>query len=110
MSEAMGRWGLAVTRFDAVIESAQADQWKTPSNCEGWLARDIVAHVVGNYRGTAAQAVGAEPTEVGADEDIVAVWADAVDQIRALATDPAMLATEVRGPPARCPSRPCSAA
>lgn len=98
MSEAMDRWELAATRFDAVIQSAQADQWKNPSNCEDWLARDIVVHVVGNYRGTAAQVTGAEPTAVGADEDIVVAWADAVDQIRALAKDPAMLATEVRGP------------
>ena len=110
MSEAMDRWELAATRFDAVIQSAHADQWKTASNCEGWLARDIVVHVVGNYRGTAAQANGGEPTAVGVDEDIVVAWADAVDQIRALAKAPAMLATEVRGPPARYPSRPCSAA
>ncbi len=55
-------------------------------------------HVVGNYRGTAAQATGGEPTAIGAEEDIVVAWADAVDQIRTLAKDHAMLATEVRGP------------
>lgn len=98
MSEAMDRWELAATRFDGLIRSAQADQWKIPSKCEGWLARDIVVHVVGNYRGSAAQATGVEPTAVGADEDIVVAWGDAIDQIQALAKDPAMLATEVRGP------------
>jgi uncharacterized protein (TIGR03086 family) len=101
MSEAMDRWerqaigGDPLRRGDSV--GAEADQWKTPSNCEGWLARDIVVHVVGNYRGTAAQATGGQPTAVGADEDIVVAWADAVDLIRALAQDPAILATEVRG-------------
>lgn len=34
------------TAFAALIEGTAPDRWSSPSPCEGWLARDVVAHVV----------------------------------------------------------------
>lgn len=32
--------------FQALIEGTPPERWSSPSPCQGWLARDVVAHVV----------------------------------------------------------------
>jgi uncharacterized protein (TIGR03086 family) len=32
--------------FAALIDGTQPERWSSPSPCEGWLARDVVVHVV----------------------------------------------------------------
>jgi uncharacterized protein (TIGR03086 family) len=34
----------------AVLDAVPADRWDRPSPCEGWTARDVVAHVVDTQR------------------------------------------------------------
>ena len=36
--------------FEALITSTPPERWANPSPCEGWLARDVVAHIVGFFR------------------------------------------------------------
>lgn len=59
---------LAVTT--GIVERVRADQLDLPTPCEGWVVRDLLAHMVGNNNGFAAAALG-EPS--GAE-----VW-DGVD-------------------------------
>ena len=33
--------------FEALIAGTPPDRWASPSPCEGWTARDVVAHIVG---------------------------------------------------------------
>lgn len=37
----------ALYGFDAVIQRVPADQWDAASPCDGWCARDVVAHAAG---------------------------------------------------------------
>ena len=98
MSEAIDRWELVASRFDAMVGTVGADRWDAPSNCPGWAARDIVGHVVGNYRGTVAQVRGGEPAPVAEGDDPAVIWADVLDDLRTLTKDPANLAAPVKGP------------
>ena len=42
-------------RFGAVVDHVRASAWDAPSPCEGWSARDVLAHVVTSQRGFLAQ-------------------------------------------------------
>jgi len=34
--------------FEALLRSLDADQWATPSRCEGWSVGDVAGHVIGS--------------------------------------------------------------
>lgn len=36
--------------FDSQVRTTPGDRWSAPSPCEGWTARDVVAHCVTNLR------------------------------------------------------------
>ncbi|MGV9711565.1 TIGR03086 family metal-binding protein [Gordonia sp. NPDC003424] len=36
--------------FAAVLDDVPADRWSAPSPCEGWTARDVVAHLIDTQR------------------------------------------------------------
>lgn len=40
------RFGRRADAFEALITATPPDRWANASPCEGWLARDIVAHIV----------------------------------------------------------------
>ena len=65
-----------VTEFDRRVQAAPADSWSNPSPCEGWTARDVVNHVVGNVSNLAG-ALGGTPAAAG--DDVVATWNGARD-------------------------------
>lgn len=48
----------AVELFDSRVAAASSDAWSSPSPCEGWTARDVVAHVVTNLRALRAAVAG----------------------------------------------------
>jgi uncharacterized protein (TIGR03086 family) len=68
-----------VNDFDARVQAVSPDAWSSPSPCEGWTARDVVAHVTNNLFGVKAGLSAGAPRQVGADEDIAAAWAEARD-------------------------------
>ena len=102
MSESTDRFDLAATAFDQRVKAVPADAWSSQAPCEGWTARDVVGHVVRNYRSTAAQATGTElspeAAELGADEDPVQAWTAAHAHLRSLIADPATKDAQVNGP------------
>jgi uncharacterized protein (TIGR03086 family) len=98
VSQETDRFELVAAGFDRRVQAVPAGKWDAPSPCEEWKARDVVAHVVGNYRSMAAQATGAESKAMGAEEDPAQAWTDAYSSVRALLNDPEMLATTVNGP------------
>jgi uncharacterized protein (TIGR03086 family) len=46
MSEALERFRQASEDFTALVENVGDDAWERPSPCEGWVARDVVGHLV----------------------------------------------------------------
>ncbi|MBX3285468.1 MAG: maleylpyruvate isomerase family mycothiol-dependent enzyme [Actinobacteria bacterium] len=52
-------------RLGHLLDGLDADQWATPSRCEGWTVRDVIAHLVGADRFWAVSAragLAGEPT------------------------------------------------
>ena len=47
MSENLRNFAKALYGFDAVVQRIQADQWDADTPCDGWCARDLVAHECG---------------------------------------------------------------
>jgi uncharacterized protein (TIGR03086 family) len=92
------RYRVAADGFDAVVRRVGDDQWASPSPCEGWTARDIVAHVVAGHRGVVAMVRGGEGEPAGDAEDPTVAWTEATGAIAALTGDPETLAREVPGP------------
>jgi uncharacterized protein (TIGR03086 family) len=46
VSEVADRYRRRADAFQALIDGTAPERWSSPSPCEGWLARDVVAHVV----------------------------------------------------------------
>jgi uncharacterized protein (TIGR03086 family) len=98
VSEETDRFELVAAGFDRRVRAVPTGKWDAQSPCEEWKARDVVAHVVGNYRSMAAQATGGESEAMGPDEDPVQAWTNACDHMRALVKDPGTLTKTVDGP------------
>jgi uncharacterized protein (TIGR03086 family) len=98
MSEMTDRFEMVAAGFDQRVQAVPPEKWSAPSPCEDWTARDVVGHVVRNYRSMAAEATGGEAQPMGEDEDPVQAWSDAYGRLSELAKDPAALAQPVRGP------------
>lgn len=91
--------------FDATVDAAAAaSKWEAPTPCEGWSARDVVAHVVQGHRGVIAQVRGGESTPLGADEDPKLAWNAAMKALTEIAGDPAALTTLMDGPTGKTPA------
>ena len=98
MSDAIDRYQLAASGFDRRVKAVQPEQWDAPSPCEGWTARDVVAHVVNNYRSMAAAASGTEAAQMAPGDDPGQAWSEAYQRMGDLTEDPDLLAHTVNGP------------
>lgn len=98
MSEVIERYQGLAEQFGARVEAAPDDAWSSPAPCEGWTARDVVAHVVGSQRNVVAAVTGQEATPMADDEDPKEAWRSTFAATKeALATDGA-LQKEIAGP------------
>jgi uncharacterized protein (TIGR03086 family) len=74
--------------FTATAEGVRPERWSAPSPCEGWVARDVVAHLVEwvppFLRAGAGVAIVPTPSVA---EDPVAAWRSLADAIQALLDD-----------------------
>jgi uncharacterized protein (TIGR03086 family) len=96
-NEVVERTTRLVHSFDERVRAVPADGWSNPAPCEGWTARDVVAHVGNNLFGIAAGLTGGEPRQISTDEDIVSVWDEAREQFLG-ALPSADLSTNLPGP------------
>lgn len=53
-AEAYGLAHEAYRRFAADVAALSAEDWKRPTECEGWTVRDLVGHMVGAQRSAAS--------------------------------------------------------
>ena len=98
-SEAAARYRRAADGFGRRVHAVPADAWERPAPCQGWVARDIVGHLVEWFPAFLDAADGPH-VEVGpsADDDPVAAW-DGLDAgIRPLLDDAVLAATTIHHP------------
>ncbi len=77
MSTAARNYTRALYGMDAVVQRVSADAWDAASPCEGWTARDVVAHAVGVMNAIETMARTGEnalPEMPDAGDDPVALW------------------------------------
>ncbi len=76
--------------FTARLLGVAPDAWDNPAPCEGWVARDVVRHLVEWLPGFLAAGSDVKlPASPPVDEDPVAAWTVQRDAVQALLDDPA---------------------
>lgn len=75
--------------FTEKVRGVPADAWDEPAPCEGWVARDVVRHLVEWFPAFLRHGAGVElPTGPSPDENPVAAWTVFSDGVQALLEDP----------------------
>ncbi len=83
--------GQLIDRAKAVPDGA----WDNPSPCEGWVARDVIRHMVEWMPGLLRTGAGVDlPKGPSVDHDPVGAWAVLSGGIQALLDDPEIAAGE----------------
>jgi uncharacterized protein (TIGR03086 family) len=75
MSEVSDRYRKVAGNFTARVDAVPADKWDAPAPCEGWVARDVVRHVVEWMPAMFFGGAGLDvPKMPSVDDDPVAAW------------------------------------
>jgi len=99
VSAAADEHRLVAGEFTKTVEGVAPDAWDNPAPCEGWVARDVVRHVVEWMPQFLAAASSARiPDGPSVDDDPVVAWQTLNDGIQALLDDPQMAASEFSHP------------
>jgi uncharacterized protein (TIGR03086 family) len=100
MTEIAARYRKVAGEFTKRVRAVPPDAWDNPSPCEGWVARDVVGHLVEWIPGFFSAYAGLElPTGRSSDGYPFAAWAalDAAVQAALDAPDTAARQFEMRG-------------
>ena len=85
--------------FTARVEGVPAGGWDAPAPVEGWVARDVVRHLVEWFPAFLRSGTGIElPAVPSVDDDPVAAWAAHRDAVQELLDDPATADRLVENP------------
>ena len=86
----------AAAAFTERVEGVPDGAWEQPAPCPGWVARDVVRHLVEWVPGFLTFD-GVPPIVVTADVDAdpAAAWAQLRDQLQAMLDDPELAGSEV---------------
>ena len=88
MTETSDRYRRVAEGFTARVEAVPADAWDRPSPCEGWTARDVVAHLADSARMFLGRGGVELPEGPSATEDPPASWAHTRDAVLGALEDP----------------------
>lgn len=91
MTENLRNYTKALYGFDAVIQRVPPDAWDADSPCEGWCARDVVAHACGVMNAVEAMARTGEnalPETPDQGDDPVGLWNTSRDSLLEALDDP----------------------
>ena len=102
MTESSERFRKVARRFSERVEAVPDGAWDNPSPCEGWVARDVVGHLVGWVPSFLATYAGIElPAGPAADQDPVGAWTVLRDTIQSVLDDPGTATRQFNGPGGR---------
>jgi uncharacterized protein (TIGR03086 family) len=89
ITQTAARYQRVADRFDARVREMPADAWDLPSPCDGWVGRDIVAHLVSWIPAVIGRAgVQIAPTVADPHAHPVAAWRALDAGLRAALDDP----------------------
>ncbi|HEX2040963.1 MAG TPA: TIGR03086 family metal-binding protein [Acidimicrobiales bacterium] len=91
------RYRAMAADFTSRVEAVPPDRWESPSPCEGWTARDVVRHMVGNVDWFFGMIGRARPDGPSVDDDPAGAWAAARDAMQAALDDPQVAGAEYEG-------------
>ncbi|MEO5900407.1 MAG: TIGR03086 family metal-binding protein [Ilumatobacteraceae bacterium] len=81
--------------FTTTVEGVPADRWEHPAPVDGWVARDVVAHLVEWFPAFLNGSTGiALPAGPSVADDPVGAWHTQTDAVQALLDDPDTAARE----------------
>jgi uncharacterized protein (TIGR03086 family) len=89
MGEVAERYRRVAGRFGEVARNVPAGGWDRPAPCEGWVARDVVRHLVDWFPPFLQSGCGVQLSAGPAvDADPAAAWEAMSRQVQALLDDP----------------------
>ena len=104
MTEVADRYIRLADAFGQRVDAAPADAWSAPSPCEGWTARDVVAHVVNSQRSMLAAFEGREAEPLADDADPKQLWRDTYSAFKSAIAVPENMQKLVPGPMGEMPA------
>ena len=76
--------------FSRRVREVRGDRWEAPAPVEGWVARDVVRHLVSWFPGFLEGGTGIRlPAGPSVDEDPAGAWIAQQEAVQALLDDPA---------------------
>ena len=101
MSDVAERYRRVAGRFTDRVNEVPTKAWEHPAPCDGWVARDVVRHLVDWIPAFLTSAsVPALPVGPSVDDDPVGAWSTLNTGIQALLDDPVVSAAEITHPQA----------
>ena len=88
MGEMADRYRKVAAQFTARVEAVPADRWDDPAPCEGWVARDVVGHLVEWLPAFFFERWGITAVIPPVEADPVAAWAALDRALQAALDDP----------------------
>src|SRR4051812_6353453 len=102
MTEISERWRKVAGRFTERARAVPAGAWDSPAPCEGWVARDVVRHLVEWVPGALLASGGVTVAGIpSVDDDPAGAWAAVDDAVQAAIDDPAIAGREFDFGPGR---------
>ncbi len=99
MSEIAYRYRRVAARFGQRVREVPDAAWDNPAPCEGWVARDVVRHLVEWMPAFLTDAGGPQlRTGPSPDSDPVGAWMTLDRELDSLLDDPVACATEITHP------------
>ena len=99
MSEVAERYQRVASRFTERASEIHGDAWERLAPCEGWVARDVVRHLVEWIPAFLSAAGGPSlPPGPSVDDDPAGAWSALDSGIQSLLDDPVASAAEITHP------------
>src|ERR1700741_508580 len=97
MSDYRDRYHNIAGTFDERVRAVPADAWDNPAPCEGWVARDVVGHLVAWIPGFFSSRDAGLEFRAGPPvaDDPVGAWTALDRTLRAALDDPAVAQREI---------------
>ena len=103
MSGIATRFRRAAAGFSARADAVPDGRWEDPAPCEGWVARDVVRHLVEWMPGLFLEPYGLPTPATDVDADPAGAWRSLAGAIQAALDDPEVAAREADIFPGRFP-------